>query len=265
MGLLSKITEGEFNNSPSISSKSEGLLAKMEKMQKASNLTFFDFLKINEITKCAVLSLCNGSYIITRSYNLDFTSIISAKSTADFWNGTLVEEEKWESFYTLDKSINSLLQLFSQDIKDTVSEINAIKIENSILLILKEDDVSLELESILGDFKNLENELTLFPVSTEENSTGEHISVNVDFSAQLDQVFGQCQDELYSEDIEINLKNELSLFIKKLFPTLADISFQNTILTFTFSTKTKVPTALLSKHLEKAFISWNIKKESISF
>lgn len=265
MGLLSKITEGETKPSPSRSSKSEGLLARMEKLQQASKLYFFDFIKQNNIPKCAVFEQSGNNYIIIKSFGLDYESLKNSKSTVDFWNGAIPQSNMWISSFSLDKSINTLLQLFSQDIKDTIKEINAFKANNSILLILKEKDQEMELESISSDFLNLDKSLKTVSISDKTISDYNKQKVCLDLRDSISSLLETLSpEETLIDSIETNLENALIYKIKEIFPYYSDIIVSDKTVSFYIYSKECVNEVLLKRHIEKAFTDWKITQAQIT-
>jgi len=256
MGLLSHI-EGGNKTSPSPAVKSEGLLAKTEKLMGAGKITFSAFIKANGLSRCAVFSPADKCYVITQSYGLDLNSQTSSKSTKDFWDGIALEDDTWYDFYSLDHSVNVLLQLFSENLKDLTAEINVCRSKDRLLLIIKEKDESLEMDSILESFKTLVFDPEVYIPEFKGITNPVKNTFKLDFSAffKLSSITLTLSEKTFVY-IRQNMKNEVVRWISSSFPENCEVSFKEDICEINLYTMNSLSAALFAAHLKKASISF---------
>lgn len=256
MGLLSHI-EGGVTASPSPAEKSEGLLAKTEKLMGAGKITFSAFIKANGLSRCAIFSPADKTYVVTHSFGLDINSLFSSKSTKDFWEGITVEEDTWYDFYSLDHSVNVLLQLFSDNLKDLTSEINVCKCNGKILLVIKEKDERLEMDNILESFRTLVFDPEVYVPDFKEITNPVKNTYKLDFSAffKLSSITMTLTEKTFVY-IRQNMKNEIVHWISSAFPENCEVSFKDDICEINLYTLNPFSADLFAAHLKKASISF---------
>ena len=256
MGLLSHI-EGGLNNSPSVHEISAGLLAKTEKLMGAGKISFSAFIKENGISRCAVFSPADNYYVITHSFGLDLNSLISSKSTKDFWKGITEDEDRWYDFYSLDHSVNVLLQLFSDNIKDLTSEINVCMHNEKILLVIKEKDERLEMDSIFENFKTLVFDPEVYVPEYKEISNPIENIFKLDFSNffKLTSITLILSEKSFIY-VRQNMKNEIIRWIFSAFLENSEIYFNEDICQIKLYTLNPLSADLFIAHLKKASISF---------
>lgn len=101
--------------------------------EKLPGLAFSDFINKHSLKICALLEKNASNYVITESVDFDAASILSATSTIDFWKGICKEAREIYYFSGLDKS--PLLQLFSFNLKDNISDISVYQNSSSQILM----------------------------------------------------------------------------------------------------------------------------------
>ncbi len=97
-------------------------------------LAFSDFINKHSVKLCALLEKNNNNYIVANSIGFDGKSILSATSTVDFWEGICPESYKLYSFSETENT--KLLQLFSFDLKDSISELSVYKTSASKIFLI---------------------------------------------------------------------------------------------------------------------------------
>ncbi len=132
-----------------------GLLSKastLDTVTEKKGLAFSDFINKHSIKKAALLERTAADYFVTSSVGFDALSIISATSTADFWEGICKTSG---SIYNFSDSENkSLLQLFSFNLKDSIKELSVYK-NSSAQILLCQGKLSVQAAK---DFENITNQ-----------------------------------------------------------------------------------------------------------
>jgi hypothetical protein len=133
-----------------------GLLSRANTLdEKKSNpgLSFSDFIHKHSLKICALLEKKDNDYFVVNSIGFDAASIFSAVATSDFWDGICSNSGKIYSFKDSEKT--KLLQLFSLNLKENISELSVYKNSSSkILLCAGTID-----NQISSDFENIANQL----------------------------------------------------------------------------------------------------------
>lgn len=113
-----------------------GLLSRantLDELKSNPGMAFSDFINKHSLKICALLEKNNSNYYVTNSLGLDAESIISATSTADFWEGICKNSGQIYNFK--DEEKRQLLQLFSFNLKDNLQELSVYKNKASQILI----------------------------------------------------------------------------------------------------------------------------------
>lgn len=187
-----------------------GLLSKASTLdsKKKGGLAFSDFINKHSLKKCALLEKNAAGYVITNSIGFDALSVISSKSTNDFWMGICKDEGKIYSFSA--SEINPLLQLFSNNLKDSVRELFIYKSKSSNIL-LSFDKLS---EACVKDFELTDNSqhiinyLSLNPLL---NKASVFLLYSIDFEEALTSFYkSNCKNDSFDYNLFLNaLKNEI--------------------------------------------------------
>lgn len=133
MGLLNKINAGTYSVPAKITKKEEIYL---DKNVDRASVFLSDFLILNKIPIFAEFSLQDNHFFVTNSFGYDATSIICSYSTQDFWNGIIKEQNKLYQFDLKTSSIIPLLQFFSNEQRDFISNILIYKLNNNKIFLL---------------------------------------------------------------------------------------------------------------------------------
>lgn len=113
-----------------------GLLSRantLDELKSNPGMAFSDFINKHSLKICALLEKNKSNYYVTNSLGLDAESIISATSTADFWEGICKNSGQIYNFK--DEEKRQLLQLFSFNLKDNLQELSVYKNKASQILI----------------------------------------------------------------------------------------------------------------------------------
>ena len=132
-----------------------GLLSRANTLDETKSnpgLVFSDFIKKYSLKTCIILEKLTDNYHVSNSLGLDASSIFSATSTSDFWDGTCPLKGKIYNFKDAEKT--QLLQLFSFALKDNFSELTLYKNSDSKILIT---DSTISSQAAL-DFEKINNE-----------------------------------------------------------------------------------------------------------
>ena len=164
-----------------------GLLSRastLDKKEKIQGLAFSDFIIKHSLKICALLEKKESDYFVKNSIGFDGNSIISAISTADFWNGICPVSKKIYSFTNQDE-INPLLQLFSLNIKDNIKNLYIYKNAKSQILLSTE----IITNKIADDIELLDNSFHICTISNlnsliQDNSVV--LKFNIDYSEAVE-------------------------------------------------------------------------------
>ncbi len=105
-----------------------GLLSRantLDELKSNPGLSFSDFIIKHQLKICALLEKKAADYIVTNSIGFDASSILSATSTADYWDGICKTPGQIYNFSGSEKT--QFLQLFSFGLKDCIEEISVYK------------------------------------------------------------------------------------------------------------------------------------------
>lgn len=226
-----------------------GLLQKANLLSKKQGLAFCDFALENNIHFFAKFSLRGNFFYISNSYGLDFASILSSKSTVDFWNGIAPVKNRFYNFSKEENNIIPLYQFFSFKLKDFINSIQILRETNSIFMICNSqlsDDKITELVSLTDNYKS--------PVIDINNISQEIVLSK--FEISIDSVIKNYLSEknkdsttitLFTESLRLSLANQLYFnFIKNGY-----FSFnQNGNIKVIFKTKNPINPQLIKKHIQ---------------
>lgn len=125
MGLLSRISSEEHHEKKA---GTTGLLARSEQVAEIPRFSSFsDFSSSYGLSHCAVLTVVNGSFVITACTGLDASTISLSVSSPDFWNGT-INSSDFCTFLSSDGTIAPFYQLFSPEMKEKILGIHILRI-----------------------------------------------------------------------------------------------------------------------------------------
>ncbi|MBO4533021.1 MAG: hypothetical protein J5726_04915 [Treponema sp.] len=105
-------------------------------VEPKDRLDFFEFIKEHSITFAQLFTKENGIYYSNYSFELDGRSICSSISTADFWDGLILQKYKLYTFSSKDNSIGPLYQFFSDKIKDKIDTVSIYKTKDDSIFVL---------------------------------------------------------------------------------------------------------------------------------
>jgi len=126
MGLLSHISAEE--------SKKTGLLARTSQLAaKPVFSSFSDFGREYQLPHCALLSVVNGSFVITHCYGIDARTVASSVSSRDFWYGTVGSSHTFCSYKKTDTKLPSFYQFFSGYFRERLKGIHILRISNDCI------------------------------------------------------------------------------------------------------------------------------------
>ena len=209
MGLLSRIAAGvEVTASPAdnASEKNENLTL------SENRFSFFEFTKKHSLKKVAVFAKNGVFYSFCASQGFDGDTILQSLSTVDFWEGT-ISEDKWNYFSKDENNLNSMLQFFSDSVKNNIV-ISAVYCHKDKILILASEDQlpsNYELDSIAKDFDDLDS-FKNYKIDTDKessNTNGEVIKINLE---NLENVDLRDASKLYSF-IKNSIRNNKKYYV----------------------------------------------------
>lgn len=250
MGLLQQIESGVYNNTPETYSSKSGLLNKVSHLDLTEHITFFDFLKKHSISYFAELEILRNSYFVSNSFGFDSKSIFSSYSSRDFWDGIIPECNHTYNFSSDDSSINQLLQLFSFELKEYISNIYVYKTSQSHILLFCSVVSILESSSLINDFNSIS-------FSSSPISKSNKITISIDYSSALkDFVTNNIRNKFYLKKNIYNaiineMKNRLYLYFHNFNP---EIQFNDNLITLLLDDSIFSYKEILIKHLSSSFL-----------
>lgn len=256
MGLLSRIAAGVEVSSPAEDSsiKNEGLtetsVTEITEVPE-ERLSFFDFTKKHSLSNTGVFTKNGVFYSFSASKGFDSDTVLQSLSTSDFWEGT-IKENAWSIFSRVDNNLNTMLQFFSNDMKNAFSFVCVFQNEDHILLCAFGDEMpSAEtLDAVAKDFKNTD---CFIPFTVKDTDIQDKKIITADFSEAIDEITGK---------LAINIKKHISnAFTTESFYTLDKLlSGQNCIvktdtdkISFTFDSQCHVSDTALEVFLNANF------------
>lgn len=112
-----------------------GLLSRASNLDEKPLLAFSDFILKHQLKTCAVLEKEDIYYTLSNSIGFDVSTITSISSTPAYWQGLCPQEDVIYNFLKKDDSISPLLQLFSFNMKDEVTELYVCRASTSKILL----------------------------------------------------------------------------------------------------------------------------------
>lgn len=206
-----------------------GLLQKALLLEKHffANLSFAEICKKYAIATSAIFTQNENEFSISACFGFDAESILKSISTFDFWNGLFQNKNYIDAEA---ETLSPFFQLFSNELKETVSRVICKKIENEnfCMLVFQNDELSnLEINHFFSDVSHLnETQNNFFDFSKidfsrvlqNENTT--LISLDFDKAIRLSL---QNQNEKFSATLYAEIFAKLSeTFLKPnaIFPSL---------------------------------------------
>lgn len=99
-------------------------------------LAFSDFILKYKYNCCAILQKTENIFSVINSIGFDGKSIISSISTPDFWQGICTKKNIIYNFSTKNNTITPLLQLFSLQMKESISEISVMQNNDERIILV---------------------------------------------------------------------------------------------------------------------------------
>ena len=188
-----------------------GLLSRantLDEIKSNPGLVFSDFIKKHSLKTCAILEKLTGDYVVSNSFGLDASSILSATSTSDFWEGTCPVNGLVYNFKNADKT--QLLQLFSFTLKDNFSELSLYKNASSKILIT-DSQIPLQATQDFEKISNEENKKSLLSLNPFVQEGSVVVQLEIDFYTAAESFFKEKNTNVnLSFDLFLNaLSNEL--------------------------------------------------------
>lgn len=187
-----------------------GLLSRantLDELKSNPGMAFSDFINKHSLKISALLEKNNSNYYVTNSLGLDAESIISATSTADFWEGICKNSGQIYNFK--DEEKRQLLQLFSFNLKDNLQELSVYKNKASQILICSGKltvEAAKDFE-IISSNQHQNNYLNLNSL-IKENSV--ILLLKIDFSEAIKGYYISNKDKISDLDLfSKSLMNEL--------------------------------------------------------
>lgn len=130
-----------------------GLLnkANLLSQQKDKGLAFSNFIQKYSKKVFAILSKQNNFYFAENSHGFDGDSLFASYSTLDFWDGIIPEQNKVFDFTQNDNSLNTVVQLFSFNMKNDVNSVSIYSTGEKILILFN-GTIS---DGFIRDFKQI--------------------------------------------------------------------------------------------------------------
>jgi len=186
-----------------------GLLQKANLLSQRKGLAFAEFIQKYNIKTCAIFTKINNEYFISQSVGFDGISICFSKSTSDFWNGLIPENNKIYNFSTAQKTLSSVLQFFSLKLKDEIDFADIYKTADNKILLLCNKELT---DDITKSFKEIDVKQDYKRSFTEQmNAMAANLIVNK-FSIDFEEAIEAFINENLKENQEIGkaaLANEL--------------------------------------------------------
>ena len=194
-----------------------GLLSKAANVGSQKKLSFAEFFFSHKIKTAAVFQKKENEYFITNSIGFDGLSIISSKSTQDFWNGIYKESNGVKKFSSKDGSISPLLQFFSFSMTENLSELSLYKFSEDKIFLLCNEEIT---DSIKKDLKSIDR---FFSVPKCENLNSfikqetKCVSCTIDFEEAIESFFklnlkDKSNTEIYKNAVFNEMANRIISF-----------------------------------------------------
>lgn len=228
-----------------------GLLSRantLDEIKSNPGLAFSDFINKHSLKICALLEKNNNSYFVTNSIGFDAASLFSAVATSDFWDGICGKSAN--IYFFKDSERTKLLQLFSFQLKDKLSELSVYKnFASQILLCAGTIN-----QEIAADFENIrnhshQNDIYKLNPLIKENSVV--LLLKLDFSQAIKGFYSSEKNDQISFDLfQKALMNELfNRFCCYYNLTDAVTLLDSGIIKTVFITNKEYSTELVSRHI----------------
>ncbi|MBQ0004208.1 MAG: hypothetical protein KBT21_11805 [Treponema sp.] len=269
MGLLSHISKSEpaentetkeSEKKVSVKKAGSGLLAKASKATVKTFSSFQEWAKSNGFDHCGLFTNIRGMMVITHSYGIDAQTIASSVSSKDFWKGTLKKEEQIINYSKDDQDFYNYLQFFSFEMKNNVSHITFVKINDnsnsSILMIYKlnsDRNISISQEAINSltiNNSDINYEFTF--ENSAELKKHEYQLLQIDLSETVNSAIKEIQlpEAGIKNAVMECIYNEIFDLLKTAFPEPNYVSFKNnSIVKIAFSYSENFDDILLQSHI----------------
>lgn len=136
MGLLSHILELERRWA---AAKEQDLNAAAAHYESESN-DFYAWCEKQNFSHAALFRRDGDVFYIIKAVGLDAETIARSYSSKDFWDGTLQTEAGWQSVSREEAAFASFNQFLSDDVRNKAQTLHFIKLEDSVLMLVQEDD-----------------------------------------------------------------------------------------------------------------------------
>lgn len=145
-----------------------GLLKKANLLttNQDKGLAFSNFIQKYSKKSFAILSKQNNFYFAENSHGFDGDSLFASYSTIDFWDGIISEKNKVFNFTENDNSLNTVVQLFSFNMKNDVSTVSIYSTEDKILILFN-GTIS---DGFIRDFKQINYNINSFDYNSINQS-----------------------------------------------------------------------------------------------
>lgn len=238
-----------------------GLLQKTINLSTKQKISFSQFTKKHNVSLCAVLTKSEQEFLITASKGFDCISIVSSVSSADFWEGTIKEKNKWYSF-TNNAQMLPFYQFFSFDQKDKINSIHIyFTNENKILLICDNNANSLiENQDFISDFNlidfNIKEQINFDQFEKSKNEIANKYCI--DFSKSIESIIkNNLRKTEYADILKNTIYNQFDSCLKQLFNQPNYVCNKNNgIFNILYITQNEIPINLLRAHLVNSFKSF---------
>ena len=217
-----------------------GLLSRASNLDETPLLAFSDFILKHQLKTCAVLEKDEIYYTLSNSIGFDVSTITSIASTPAYWIGLCPQEDVIYHFHKKDDSISPLLQLFSYNMKDELTDLYACRSSNSKILLSCQELTAKAVE----DFHNISNsyhECCINNLNQYIKDGSNVLKFKIDLT-QIIQSFDKERNAIFSE-----YYNRLLCFYNK--PDATTVSEDYTLNTVFIADKT-FSSEHISKHLQ---------------
>ena len=260
MGLLQKLSDSGLDtpkeplpvqDKPVIQKKSNsvGLLKKSLIAGDSSNrrLDFFEFTGKYDLEMCAILKNQDGNYEINNCVGFDGESVCLSVSTADFWNGTIPQNEKLYTFEAASQEALPFFQLFSKKFNDKLKTIQIIKTKNNSIFIICNNKVNAN-ALFISDLEAVENTVTDFEEAYKPLKISSFADTfEIDFSEALESfVLSNSKNDIKFSSI---LLNEIYYNLCINFPEPEQLIYSPKGKFTLYVTEKDIPVELLYNHL----------------
>jgi hypothetical protein len=148
MGLLSHISAEE--------SKKTGLLAKTSQLAaKPVFSSFSDFGRKYQFSHCALLSVVNGSFVMTHCYGIDARTVAASVSSRDFWDGTIGSSRAFCSYKKPDNKLSAFYQFFSGYFRERLKGLHILRISGDCIFLAADIEQYAEPSVPADELKNM--------------------------------------------------------------------------------------------------------------